>query len=124
MSKKPEPSLDTLLDLHGEIYGQGGGYWTKIEAWQVEKNEDIPHGIRYSLTLHNRYGSRILGYDNAHAVKLPKKFKYAGQRLPFDHKHRHISDKGVPYGFSTPEQLLKDFFEDVDRILLELEIDQ
>jgi len=61
-----------------------------------------------------------LGYDNAHAVKLPKKFKYAGQRLPFDHKHRHVSDKGVPYGFGSAYQLLEDFFTDVDRVLQEV----
>ena len=64
---------------------KGGGYWVKIEAWVVPASKDIPHGIRYSLTLHEPYGKRILGYDNAHAVKPPKKFKYAGTRLPYDH---------------------------------------
>ena len=62
----------------------------------------------------------MLGYDNAHAVKPPKKFKYAGQRLPFDHHHRHVSDKGVPYGFESAYQLLEDFFRDVDRVLQEV----
>ncbi|WP_425515589.1 toxin-antitoxin system TumE family protein [Methylomonas paludis] len=66
--------------------------------------------------MHEPYGKRILGYDNAHAIKLPKKFKYAGQRLPQDHKHRHISDQGVPYEFQSVHQLLQDFFEEVDRI--------
>ncbi len=36
---------------------------------------EVPHEIRYALTLHEPYGKRILGYDNAHAVKPPKKFK-------------------------------------------------
>jgi hypothetical protein len=80
----------------------------------------IPHGIRYSLTLHEPYGDRILGYDNAHAVKPPKKFKYAGRILTFDHKHRNTSDKGVPYEFKDAQQLLEDFFADVDRVLLEV----
>ena len=109
--------IETLLDLHDQIIDQGDGYWVKIEAWVVGVSADIPHGIRYSLTLHEPYGKRILGYDNAHAVKPPKKFKYAGVRLPYDHKHRHISDKGVPYAFKDAHQLLSDFFVEVDRVL-------
>lgn len=112
--------LETLLDLNGSIIDQGNGYWIKIEVWRVEAGKDIPHGIRYTLTLHEPYGKRILGYDNAHAVKLPKKFKYAGRCLPFDHKHRHASDKGVPYGFQSAYQLLEDFFKDVDAVLQEI----
>ena len=109
--------LETLLDLDGSILDQGSGYWIKIEAWRVEPDDDVPHGIRYTLTLHEPYGKRILGYDNAHTVKLPKKFKHAGRRLPFDHKHRHRSDKGVPYEFENALRLLEDFFNDVDRTL-------
>ena len=62
-------AIDTLLDLNGSILDQGNGYWIKLEAWRVEVSAQIPHGIRYSLTLHEPYGNRILGYDNAHAVK-------------------------------------------------------
>ena len=112
--------LRTLLDLHGQIIDQEGGYWVKIEVWAVPVSRDIPHGIRYSLTLHEPYGNRILGFDNAHAVKPPKKFKYSGIRLPYDHKHRHASDKGVPYEFKDAHQLLSDFFEEVDLILKEV----
>ena len=116
---KADPSLGTLLDLNGETLIQELGYWIKIDAWSIEPSEMVPHGIRYSLSLHNKYGTRVLGYDNAHAVKPPGKFKFAGHRLTFDHKHRHSKDLGVPYGFSSVEQLLHDFFEDVDRILEE-----
>ena len=78
--------LDTLLDLDGSILEQEGGYWIKIEARLVPPSDPAQHGIRYSLTLHDKYGTRVLGYDNAHAVKPPKKFKFAGQRLPYDHR--------------------------------------
>lgn len=84
-------------------------------------SSQIPHGIRYALTLHEPSGQRILGYDNAHAVKPPRTFKYAGRILTFDHKHRHRSDKGVPYEFQDAHQLLTDFFADVDRVLLEVQ---
>lgn len=111
--------LETLLLLNGEIYDQGNGYWIKIEAWRVETNKHVPHGVRYALTLHDRYGTRLLGFDNAHAIKPPKRKRYAGQRLAYDHRHRHARDKGVPYEFTNPQQLLEDFFEEVDRVLEE-----
>jgi hypothetical protein len=116
---RDDSGLTNLLDLHDQIIDQDGGYWVKIEAWRVEPTAGIPHGIHYCLTLHEPYGKRILGYDNAHAVKPPKKFKYAGLRLPYDHKHRHVSDKGVPYEFQDAQQLLVDFFNEVDRVLKE-----
>lgn len=64
----PDVGLDTLLDLDGSILEQEGGYWIKIEVRQIPMSRHAPHGIRYSLTLHDRYGTRVLGYDNAHAV--------------------------------------------------------
>lgn len=113
-------TLDTLLDLNGLIFHRDDGFWWKIEAKRIKPTEFIPHGISYSLTLHNKYGTRIMGYDNSHAVKPPSKFKFAGQRLPYDHKHRHSSDKGIPYEFKNAQQLMDDFFSEVDRIAKEL----
>ncbi len=115
----PEIGLDTLLDLDGSILEQEGGYWTKIEVRRVPMSRHAPLGIRYSLTLHDKYGARVLGYDNAHAVKPPKKFKFAGQRLPYDHHQRTSRDKGVPYAFETAHRLLEDFFAEVDRVIKE-----
>ena len=66
--------------------------------------------------MHNPNGKRILGYDNAHAVKVKGK-KYSGRRIEFDHKHRYEDDIGVPYVFKDAYQLLADFFEDVDAVL-------
>lgn len=90
-----------------------------IHTWRVEATSLIPHGVRYALTLHQQNGERVMGYDNAHGVKPSAKFKFAGQVLPYDHKHRSISDKGVPYDFVDAYQLLQDFFTDVDRIVQE-----
>ena len=114
---KEDAGLETLLLLHNEIYDQGNGFWIKIEAWRVEATEHIPHGIRYALTLHDRYGTRLLGFDNAHAVKPLKRKRYAGRRLAYDHYHRHSTDIGIPYEFTSPQQLLEDFFNEVDRVL-------
>ena len=115
----PDPGLETLLELDGSILEQEGGFWMKVEVKQVTASERMPHGIRYSLTLHDRHGTRVLGYDNAHAVKPPKKFKYSGTRLPYDLRHRTSSDKGVPYAFESAQRLLEDFFAEVDRVIKE-----
>ena len=79
----------------------------------------MPADVRCSLTLHDRHGTRVLGYDNAHAVKPPKKFAFAGRRLPYDHKHRTAHDKGVRYHFQSARQLLEDFFAEVDKLMQE-----
>jgi hypothetical protein len=117
MQPRNDPGLQTLLLLDGEIYDQGGGHWLRIQAWPVVPDKHIPQGIRYSLTLHDRYGSRLLGYDNAHGVRPPGRMRYSGRRVTYDHRHRHPRDKGVPYEFTSADQLLKDFFDEVDRTL-------
>jgi len=116
---KPDVGLETLLDLDGSILEQEAGYWIKIEVRRADVSEDVPHGIKYSLTLHDRFGTRVLGYDNAHAVTLPRKFKFAGQRQPYDHRHRTARDKGVAYSFESAQRLLEDFFSEVDLVIKE-----
>jgi hypothetical protein len=75
--------------------------------------------ITHSKFKRAKVGTRVLGYDNAHAVRPPKKFKFAGRRLPYDHRHRTSGDKGVPYEFESPQRLLEDFFAEVDRVIKE-----
>lgn len=113
------PGLDTLLELHGECFQMENGYWTKIEAWKVEPTKERPHGIRYCLTLHNRYNKRVFGYDNAHAP--PSKGKrhgpHRGRIVAYDHMHQTSTDTGTPYSFVDAQQLLEDFFNAVNRIV-------
>ena len=109
--------LDTLLDLDGTIIEQERGHWVKFEVSKTQVTKERPHGLRYSLTLHDKYGKRLMGYDNAHAVKLPKKYKYSGRITEFDHHHRHSLDSGIPYEFKDSYQLIHDFFTKVDEVL-------
>ncbi len=83
-----DPGIENLLALDGQIVDQHHGYWVKIEARRVEPTAEIPHGIRYSLTLHEPYGKRILGYLNF-VVDNNTKF----------HSHSEFADRGVPIGF-------------------------
>jgi hypothetical protein len=116
MSK--DNGLDYLLDLDGQILAQAGGYWIKIEARRLERaTKECPHRIKYCLTLHDRYGKRVIGFDNAHSIKARKKGRYKGRSITYDHRHMNSADKGTPYVFESAEQLLADFFSEVDKVL-------
>lgn len=120
--REPDTGLDYLLDLDGNIEVQNGqGYWIKMDACRVEATPDRPHGIRYSLTLHAPDGRRLVGYDNAHPVRPPgSRFKHAGRRYPFDHRHPFGTEVEVLYEFDTAYQLLSDFYAEVDKVLKQL----
>lgn len=106
-------SLDTLLDLNGEIFMMDAGYWVKIEAKRVSPSPSIPHGVLYSLTLHDRNNVRVVGFDNAHAIKPKGRKRFSGRKVTWDHKH-HM-DKVESYEFESAGQLLDDFWGAVDK---------
>lgn len=115
--------LEYLLELHGSVVyldNDKSGYWWKIEAWIVPETKAIPHGIKYRLTLHDKYNQRLMGYDNAHLVKVNKK-RVVGMKKAYDHKHRTSHDKGIPYDFESPAQLLEDFFKSIDETIEKIE---
>jgi len=67
-------NIETLLDLDGMVIEQAGGYWTKFEVQKIANTtKEKPHSLRYSLTLHDKNGNRIMGFDNAHAVNSKNK---------------------------------------------------
>lgn len=107
--------LKALLDLDGEIFIMDDQHWVKFECHLVEKNEHVPHGIKYSLTLHDKNNTRILGYDNAHDSAKSKRKKFTAKRIVWDHKHER--EKVKTYDFSSADQLLVDFWHDVNAVL-------
>ncbi len=102
-----------LLELNNEIFYLENGYWVKFAAWCVERSEAIPHGIRYSLTLHNQHNQRILGYDNAHPFQAKEGF--AAKRQIWDHRHEKNLVK--EYVYTSAADLLTDFWQAVDNFL-------
>ena len=68
--------IETLLELDGEMFPMDNGYWVKFEVKKVEPNIHIPHGIKYSITLHDSNNHRVLGYDNAHGIKPKNNFLF------------------------------------------------
>jgi len=95
--------------MDGYVYYYPSGHWIKIAAKIMVKSNNYPYGVKYSLTLHNPSGKRILGYDNAHLVPGDK------CDSPYDHKHR--GERILNYPYHQAGQLLKDFYQDVEQIL-------
>lgn len=119
MKPPSEHTLEFLLAFDGHRHWYRGAYFTKYEIRRVEANPRKPHGLKYSFTLHAPDGTRLLGFDNAHeAATLGTSFR----RMPeaMDHWHRTTTDPGRPYAFKDAEQLIVDFFDEVERALQEL----
>jgi hypothetical protein len=121
MNKKPytrqDAELLTLLALNGIIYPLESGYWVKFSARKVKPTPQIPHGISYSLTLHDRNNTRVLGYDNAHSAKrkLKGRKKYRARKISWDHQHHQDTVTG--YNFESASQLLDNFWKNVERVV-------
>ena len=110
-----DASLDALLDLDGQILvvDPVARHWVKFVVRRVPVSAEKPHGLDYSLTLHDASGRRLVGYDNAHAVSRAR-----GRRVrSYDHKHRLKTVR--PYAYRDAAALLADFWRDVDAVLKE-----
>lgn len=100
--------LEFLLDLDGQEFRFASGYRVRISAQRTQTTAGRPHGINYSLTLHDPRGRRLYGLDNAHRV---------GRRREFDHRHVYGGNRVVGYVWRGPAELLDDFYREVERIL-------
>jgi hypothetical protein len=102
--------LAFLLSLDGLEFQFARGYVVKIAAREIGTTKQRPHGVRYSLTLHDPAGRRIFGMDNAHGIQ---------RRTEYDHRHVYGARKMLPYAYRGPAELLGDFYSEVERILRE-----
>lgn len=92
------------------------GHVVRFVVGRTDVTEARPHGLSYSLTLHDRTGRRLMGFDNAHSAKHAGG-KFVEQPRIYDHVHRGRNDEGKPYEFVNPGKLIEDFWVEVDRIL-------
>jgi hypothetical protein len=105
-----DQELEVLLSLDGFEFEFTGGHRVRIAARLVEPTRSRPHGMRYSLTLHDPAGERLYGIDNAHGVR---------RGATFDHRHIYGRRRMMPYIYRGPVELLEDFYREVERILRE-----
>jgi hypothetical protein len=74
------------------------GSFVEIVVWELPlPDAERPHRLKYRLA-YVREGHRLVAYDN--------------ERGKAD--HRHIGGNEAPYAFRSVDQLLDDFFRDVD----------
>ena len=108
-----DPSLDTLLDLDGQILvvDPEGHHWVRFVVHGVPVTEAKPHGLDYALTLHGPDGERLVGFDNAHPVSRRRRGE------PQDHRHRMRTIR--VYEYQDAATLLGDFWMTVDAVLRE-----
>jgi len=112
---KEDVTLQTLLDMDGFKHTGEDKFRVEINARKVKPTPYRPYGIKYSLVLLDPNGTRIIGYDNAHNVKIKtKRKKYGARRIEWDHKHN--LEKISIYEFESASQLFNDFWEDVLQI--------
>jgi hypothetical protein len=119
--KHGDHTLEFLLAFHGRQHTYPRGYWTKFEIQRCPITKERPHGLSYSFTLHAPDGTRLIGFDNAHTVR-PLGSRYKKRSVTTDHWHRTAKDPGRPYQFVDAEKLIDDFFDEVERILMERKI--
>ena len=109
--------LDTLLDLHGQtLFVDKAGHWVKFVVVRTEVTRERPHGLSYSLTLHAPDGARLVGFDNAHAVRQRRG---PGTQTRGERDHRHRLRSIQPYEYRDAATLLEDFWKEVDGVLKE-----
>ena len=89
-------------------------HWVKFAVKRVPATSERPHGLVYSLTLHDESGVRLLGFDNAHAIR---EGAGPGARTRIAHDHRHAGEAVRFYAYRDAATLLADFWKQVDSIL-------
>lgn len=57
-----------LFDYHRRRYWLANGWSIRLRVFEVAPSDQRPQGIKYSFTLHDVDGTRLLGFDNAHGI--------------------------------------------------------
>jgi hypothetical protein len=71
----------------------------EMKIWMVSISKRAPSGLKYSLA-YIKEGKRIIGYDNAEGKG----------------HHRHYKSKELAYDFRDVDNLIKDFYKDVEKV--------
>jgi uncharacterized protein DUF6516 len=118
VADEQEPATHALLLLDGEVFfiDPYGEYYVKFAVKSVAPSPERPHGLSYSLTLHDKTGERLVGFDNAHPVLRQGGL---GRRRGRARDHPHRLRTVRPYDYRDAATLLADFWSQVDAVLKE-----
>src|SRR4051794_17714545 len=99
--------IERLIAYDRRRYWLANGWSIRLRARSIAVTEGRPNGVKYSLTLHDESGKRLLGFDNAHGVPRAE---------AFDHRHRFRKTEEMrPYSYSDGDTLIADFFIEARR---------
>ena len=93
------------------------GWYVQFQARIADITEGRPYGLKYSLTLHDESGQRLLGFDNAHGYRKLK-------AVAHDHQHRFRRTIEVEaYHYRDSFTLIDDFLTSVALVCRSEEVD-
>lgn len=102
-----DEAIRRLLDFDRRRYWLVNGWSIRFRITEIDASTMRPHGVKYSFTLHDHDGSRLLGFDNAHGVPRAE---------VYDHRHRfRRPEQLVAYEFRGADELICDFFTAVEQ---------
>jgi hypothetical protein len=102
-----DEALQRLLDYNRRRFWLENGWSIRFRIAASPVTMGRPNGIKYSFTLHDTDGTRLLGFDNAHGVS---------RVTAFDHRHRFRRTQDlVPYDFIGADELICDFFDALEQ---------
>jgi hypothetical protein len=107
-------SLETLLDLDGEVTDLGHGYTVFYTVTRIAPTPERPHGLNYSLCLIGPNDDRLVCFDNAHGIDVgngPSRHKSE----VYDHAHRGTNVR--PYHYTDAGTLISDFWHVVGLVM-------
>ena len=61
MAKGHDYEMECLLNLNGAKFFRDDGYWYQVEVKLTERTPERPHGLSYSMTLHDKNNNRVFG---------------------------------------------------------------
>jgi hypothetical protein len=88
----------------------------KCEVARIDATRERPHGLKYSLTLHDEKGTRLLGFDNAHPIRQGSG---PGARTRIEYDHKHAGERIWFYDYEDAATLLGDFWTEVETVMKE-----
>lgn len=91
-------------------------HWVPFVVHRVPVTEAKPHDLDYARTPHGPDGERLVGFDNAHAVR---ETTGPGGRKPKAQDHRHRLKTVRPYEYRDAAMLLADFWTEAEAVLRE-----
>ena len=117
MTQKTLPqSLLQLLNIADHVLDQGSGYIAALDVTEKSVSRATPHGINFELSLLSPQGTRLLVFRNARGHSIPNGH-FAVQRFDYNPPNRKIQRIATLCSYNSADNLLKDFFAAIDRVL-------